>query len=216
MSDTSDPTLRPHLIGSRCGVANCDVRYSDGSIANIPYVRYLWEERFGRLKPGFAIQQYKGSLSEPELSDLEVIRIKTGASARRSSNAPLLAKPRGGGKGKATGQLDDQSVGKSIGGGALIDALRLLANKPVQPQTKIEVVFPGSFEDCRSGEEEVILWDFIRSASVVSGKFRGELHLLVSPESGQDLPTPKLIVSCKTAIGLAELKKLVNELKSQG
>jgi hypothetical protein len=98
------------------------------------------------------------------------------------------------------------------------DALASSLKKLLEPQqieaSSIEMIFPGTFEDSRTGEEQIILWDFIRSAATIYACIAGSRQLVFSaPAVGCK---GALVVNCKTADSATALKNLVSDLKSQG
>lgn len=211
----SDPTIFPRLVSPSHGTSTCTVRYSDNSVANIPYIRYLWESKNGRLRKGYRVEVRSAAVKNPQLVDLMIVatlrksavarvQLRNGRESCLPRRPPITEIPPREAKSSQEAKRND-----------LVIALEKLITAVPPTTCAKEVSFPGAFEDCTSGEEQIILWDFIRSSPAVYAETGGTRQLIFSSQHGYG-SLPNLIVSCRTQRGLKGLISLVNDLKSQG
>jgi hypothetical protein len=183
------PTIPTHMWG-------CTVRYSDGAVSNIPYVRYIWESAYGRLGGDLTVIQTGDINASPTLENLSVVL--------RSDTGHV---PSGFGPDAKQQPIADAKR-------ELITELKALATtSSVNPRQKT-VSFPVPFEDCTDGEDCVILWDFIRSSNPVYAESPGGRQLLFSAAVVSSLPA--LVIPCRQEKTVNAIRELVNDLKSQG
>jgi hypothetical protein len=91
---------------------------------------------------------------------------------------------------------------------------KLLEPQPIVG-SNVEMTFPGTFEDSRTGEEQIVLSDFIRSATTIYASI-GATRQLIFSQTPSAASNGALVVHCKTASSATALKNLVNDLKSEG
>src|SRR5258706_13097857 len=95
----SDRGNIPTLLSGPVGTSTCAVKYTDGTVANIPFTRFIWERENGRLKAGFRVIQVGNAKDPPSVKNLQVIlrdqpnpavraRLRTARMPFRAKNSP--------------------------------------------------------------------------------------------------------------------------------
>ena len=164
---------------------------------NIPYIRYLWELKNGRLRKGYRVEVRNAAVKNPQLVDLMIVGTAPKSPAARvhprngresclHRRPPITEVP----------HREVKSSQEAKGNDIVVALEKLITAAPPRTSAK-EVCFPGAFEDCTSGEEQIILWDFIRSSPAVYAATGGTRQLVFSSQHAYG-SLPNLIVSCRT------------------